>query len=544
MQTQSVSQLVKQAKQNNDDYEWYPSTPEQLEIIRLDMLKQLKKDDIYKDQVTCSILDVGAGNGSALQHLTTGTKFAIEKSQTMLKAMDKDIVIVGTDFYESTLMDKQVGAVFSNPPYSDFSRFTARIIREAYTKVAYFIIPQRWKSCEEILDAIEIRNGKATVIAESSFFDAQRQARGIVNIVRVDFSKFSREFGPSMEVDPFDVWFNDNFKINATKKNDYDLTIKSKKLKTEQSKELIKNKGLINALVETYDREMSNLMQNYLKVAELDKKILDELNVSVNGIKAALKLKIESLKNMYWRELFNGLNVITNKLTYESREKLLEKITNNSIVDFTFNNCHAIVLWCLKNSNEYINDQLCDTMKKMVEQANIVNYKSNEKMLGDEDWSYNYIKYNVTHYKLEHRIVVTSTGGLESNGQLSPKCDIFLNDLVTVAGNLGLDIENTEKADSFISWCGCKNAFTFRNHATGKVETLFEAKVFMNGNTHLKFHPMLILRLNVEHGRLKGWCKSAKQAAHELNEPEHEVAAIYGTNTQLGANSIKLLVAA
>ena len=68
---------IHQIKENNQDFEWYPTTDEILEIIHRDINKQ---NTYNKEEYCGSILDIGAGNGKALNKLTTGNKYAIEKS--------------------------------------------------------------------------------------------------------------------------------------------------------------------------------------------------------------------------------------------------------------------------------------------------------------------------------------------------------------------------------------------------------------------------------------------------------------------------------
>ena len=61
--------------------------------------------------------------------------------------------------------------------------------------------------------------------------------------------------------------------------------------------------------------------------------------------------------------------------------------------------------------------------------------------------------------------------------------------------------------------------FFFTINGQKKTATLFEAKAYKNGNVHIKFNQTFICRLNVEFGRLKGWIKSPKEAAQELDVP-------------------------
>ena len=116
----SVNALIQSLKDNDCDHEWYPTTDEMIDTIRDDLHSFLKlRSD---ERVTASVLDCGAGDGRVLMKLTDGPRYALEKAQPLMDAMDNSIFIVGTDFHKQTLIDKQInGAVFSNPPYSEYA---------------------------------------------------------------------------------------------------------------------------------------------------------------------------------------------------------------------------------------------------------------------------------------------------------------------------------------------------------------------------------------------------------------------------------------
>ena len=83
-------------------------------------------------------------------------------------------------------------------------------------------------------------------------------------------------------------------------------------------------------------------MTTYLKLNELDSDLLSELDINVASVREALQLKVSSLKDTYWRQLFDNLGVITDKLTASSRESLLQKLFESTHVDFTAENAHAM----------------------------------------------------------------------------------------------------------------------------------------------------------------------------------------------------------
>lgn len=110
-----VTALVEDLKAANEDFEFYPTTSEMLAAVRTDMLEIYDTGCDETKYPRCSVLDIGAGTGSALEALTVGKKFAIEKSQRLIKEMDKGIYVVGSDFESNTLIDKSANVIFSNP---------------------------------------------------------------------------------------------------------------------------------------------------------------------------------------------------------------------------------------------------------------------------------------------------------------------------------------------------------------------------------------------------------------------------------------------
>jgi hypothetical protein len=92
----STAAMVAHLKQTNSDYEWYPTTTPMLECIKKD-IDQMVKEIVLEDSP--SILDCGAGDGRALMYLTKGKKYAIEKAEPLITAMDRSIYVIGADFH-------------------------------------------------------------------------------------------------------------------------------------------------------------------------------------------------------------------------------------------------------------------------------------------------------------------------------------------------------------------------------------------------------------------------------------------------------------
>ncbi|USD35635.1 MULTISPECIES: class I SAM-dependent methyltransferase [Vibrio] len=555
----STNAMVKLLKSEQADFEYYPTTPEMLQAIRDDLWKIHCPYNREDDYLSCSVLDCGAGDGSALATLTKGKKYAIEKSKPLLNAMHKDVFVVGTDFTQNTLIDKKVDVVFSNPPYSTYAQWCEKIITEANAEVIYLVIPQRWVNNESISLALESRQAQTTVIYSGNFLNADRQARAFIDIVKVDlaYKRRSTHYSPTLKVEPFSLWFSKHFKVSANKSKRSEWQKQKQDLANAQqnvsnSQQLIKDEGLVKTLETLYFRDMEELMNTYLKLNELDADLLNELDVSIESVQGALELKINSLKDFYWKELFNNLGVITDKLATKSRERMLETLTKHTHVDFNAENAHAIVIWSIKNANEYFDSQLVELVEYMTEKANVQLYKSNANTFGDEQWRYCRKPDGLDRYKLDYRVVVTRTGGIQvtewaherTDHNLTASCANFFSDLLTVAANLGFDTSITDAAKAREWQSNKKQEFKYYNHTLGREVVLFEAKAFKNGNAHVKFNQDFIMRLNVEFGRLRGWVKNTEQACNELNITPEQAATCFKANLQLTNNSVPLLLAA
>ena len=464
----STISLVTELKNENEDFEWYPTTNEIIEAMYWD----IKGPDSNGDK-NISFLDIGAGNGKIYtkfneikDSVTTGLEnhsghyskclninkyMVIEKSQVLINQMPSKAFVVGTDFYENTLIDKQAHVVFCNPPYSEYSNWTERIITEANADFIYLVIPQRWDQQENILASIKKREAEFSIVGNYSFENSEdRKARAVVDLIRIDLT--GKGYNSSyMNVDPFDLWFNENFKINANKDNYAYRTREEEKSDKERQEKidnyLVEGIDLVSSLVKIYTNELSQLIETYSKLSELDPIILDELNVKVDNVKAALKQKIEHLKSLYWKEIFNNLSDITKRLTGKTRGRLLEFLTSNTNIDFTTGNIRSLVIWVIKNANNYYNDQMISVYDNFTTGEGIKLYKSN-KRFNDDTWRYNRSESkDLDKYALDYRIVLHGYRSEAyswqdddfkySNNQLE-----YLKDIIVIAKNLGFSIED------------------------------------------------------------------------------------------------------
>ncbi|WP_413694451.1 class I SAM-dependent methyltransferase [Psychromonas sp. KJ10-2] len=227
----STLKIVEELKAAGNDFEFYPTKISQLDVIKKDIKEQcLISSD---DPITESVLDIGCGTGSALEYLTEGKRYAIEKAPELIKSLDKSIFIVGTDYHAQSLLDKKVAIVFMNPIFSEFENWTLKLINESNAEFAYLILPVRWEKSESIKDALKERSASITILATDTYLDAFRQARATVHVLRVNFANKRQSYfrGNQVNVDPFKLWFNTHFKINAKKPNSQAINIKHLKRK-------------------------------------------------------------------------------------------------------------------------------------------------------------------------------------------------------------------------------------------------------------------------------------------------------------------------
>ncbi len=117
-----------------------------------------------------------------------------------------------------------------------------------------------------------------------------------------------------------------------------------------------------------------------------------------------------------------------------------------------------MLIWITKWSNGHFDNQLVDLFRHLSERCNVVNYKSNERVWKKGEWRYYDLLHGrddahseFTRYKLEYRIVLERSGGIhvgtdynwECRNGLQLRAFEFLQDIITVANNLGFDCEDS-----------------------------------------------------------------------------------------------------
>ncbi|WP_390241949.1 DUF4942 domain-containing protein [Vibrio sp. R78045] len=525
--------LLRIVRERKEDYEWYPTTQEQIDCI----IKDIQKHTYTLDPL--SVLDCGAGDGRVLCQLTEGDRYAIEISETLRNLYPANVTVLGTDFHAQTLIDKRVDLIFSNSPYLEFVSWATKILTEAFSDSVVLIMPQRWKKKADILGAMKLRGWQEKVLGTFSYEYADRQANVVVDVVRFFAKGNSYYKESSSSTDPFDAWFDTTFpdikKSSGCSLANYQIEgeIEDRMvdhLTKSGSKELVTRFDEVTQICSSYDTEMNSIFSTYNAISNLPQDVIRELGGADHTLRSRLKFRLKSIKSIYWRRLFDSLPELKQRLTASTRKELLCKIESKANLDLTSDNVRAIVMWALKNTSTYLDSQFLETMVKLDDAVNVQLYKSNRSLFANSNRSWRWQKEDGAKYYFEYRMVldpIYSFGLVKREEKHSTfSTGEMLVDLMAIAYNLGFDcIDNLDPmAHKYKS--GEKVEFFFKNE-DGEREVLFVAKVFKKGSMHLTFNQNFMTRINVEMGRLKGWIVSAKQASDELGITEKAAASAF-----------------
>lgn len=551
----SVPTLVKNLKASSEDFEYYPTTDEIISVIRRDILSTCGRNHRYRKH---TFLDVGAGNGQTMMKITAELSseeksayylfdgfsdlYAIEKSTMLASQLNSDVMIIGTDFFNQSLLDKNVDIAFSNPPFEVFEQWAAKLLTESCARVNYLVLPVRWENSELIKAAIAKRSYDFEILGTFDFGKAERATRHAADVHVIRFYQSS--------VDAFGSWFDEMF----------DLNFEQDKRKFESvdsaCEQLVPGTDLVIALEAIYNTEVERLFKLFKSLEVIEADTLLELGVSKSSIVTTLKMKIEGLKKHFWKRLFDNLSVITDRLIASERTRILDRLNQHLSVDFSAANAYAIVTWLINNASPTLSEQFVNVFESMISADNLLAYKSNRRTFKAENWRYrcprDNIKYHsLERFKLDYRCVISGHGGLGTNygytygSGLSERAADFINDLLVIAQSVGFDTKTSRKAHEY-KWESNKgNIFKYLDANEGS-KTLMEIKAFKNGNMHIRFAPDFIMKMNVKFGQLKGWVKSAEEAADELNIPLNKASDFFAHDlvSILPPPSSRLLIAA
>ena len=522
-------------KENGQDYEWYPTTNEMINVV----LRHIPEN-------AESIMDIGAGDGRVLRAFSMKCQqtamYSIEKSLMLVKLQDSFIIPVGTEFYEQNLSALPVEYIFCNPPYSEYEEWTERIISMGYAKEAFLVIPQRWSESQFIKEALEKREATAQGVWFGDFYTADRASRAVVEIVHIKFKRYNNGYRYSDwkkdTVDPFDQWFDANIDTFDKVKKDVDPD----EPKDPEERLKLKLRGSdVDEMVESYLEDYAKLVENYQLIFELDAEILLELGVDKSAIRNGLKKKIRGLKIVYWGILFDRLDAITSRLTTKSRRLLLDKLVANNTIDFTAHNIRAIALWAINNVNHYLDDQLVKLFKDLATFDGMSKYKSNQATWIKSRWRYDVKEYQ--DFALDYRIVkhqwkAMHDGGYDKwdyPGGLHNNCHDLISDMKAVFANLGFKVFGLRSRDR--NWK--RGQWQDFNDIGGR--TIFQLKAYMNGNVHIRVYPKAMQALNVKAAQLLGWIGSIEEIVEEMGYDKKTAEKYFDLNMYIDVNHLPLL---
>ena len=166
--------------------------------------------------------------------------------------------------------------------------------------------------------------------------------------------------------------------------------------------------------------------------------------------------------------MFENYAPLTNRLTSSSRKKFIESIRRKTHIDFNASNAYAITIWAIKNADQYLEKQTLETFQKMVNAANVINYKSNDRVFKKNYFRYQWDEHS--HYKLDYRIVIERLGGLDARnycgarGGLSEGSANFLDDLIVVANNLCFACDDSVANHNFLASAGLGSITSADSH--------------------------------------------------------------------------------
>ena len=524
--TTNTRTMVLKLKQAGQDFEWYPTTDEMINVV----LRHVPEN-------AGSFLDIGAGDGRVLakfgEKCERATLYSIELSEILTKAQPPEIIPMGTDLFQQNLSALPVDYIFCNPIYSEYEEWTCKIIDEGYAEKAFLVIPQRWSDNKMIAAALKRRNATTRVIHVGDFYDGPRQARAVIDIVEITFPR--DKWGRDTQ-DPFDIWFDQNI----------DTFDQAEELKEDPtSEELARRFGhaSISDMVAAYRDEYERMESNYRAIFKLDYSILKELGVDKEHVREGLKKRIAGLKTTYWQLLFKRLDAITSRLTTASSRKLLDKLTGRTAIEFTESNAYAVVLWAIKNANLYFDEQAVELFFALSTFEGVLNYKSNQRTWNKDGWRYARRDEDHTHYALDYRIVVSKWVAINTDkysrydapGGLDRGCHELISDVIAVFSNLGFSTWSSRSYDR--QWEGGK----WQDFYGDDDEILFQVKAYKNGNLHFRFVPAAIMALNIEAGRLLKWVRTAEEVVSEMGYTPEDAAQYFHSNAQILPSNIPLL---
>ena len=582
-----IHQTVQNLKSNNQDFEFYPTTKEILDVICKDMLntfvatsrkKYFKSDDIENGfflercrESHIKILDIGAGNGDSLNYLAKFmngikfsdifyhsnnleteydkrtsspkvTKYAIEKSSIMSQPYKHNkINFVGADYDEVNINQKKYDVIFCNPPYSNYKTWMIKTLNSAYgNPIIYFVIPSNWKNDTILIEEINKKfkdKIKLNVINNFDFSNGSRAARVNVDVVKIDVIE---ELNGS--IDFIKALFEKN---KFSNNNDKNILLENENNYTENELINTNQKDYASFLVEEYNKEIDTLYTSINSLSLVPIEHLTKLfNFDYKSIVENYNNLINEIKHNYWKKIIHKTSVVEKKLIKKYRDSVINEIIDTSL-DFTLSNIYSIIARLLYLVNENMNEQILIVYNDLIKNSPTEKYKSNHKFFVEQK-----TELKDEFVKLTQRIILEmgyfSNGALDSNykgelsGKLTPNAANKILDLIIVIESLGYKIGfnpfNNEWKRGKITKI---NGVSLTNN--NDIE-IMEVKVFQNGNIHIKLNKKILEKLNIIKGLLDGWITNVNEITDEFDVDENTaIEMINIKNNGFVSNNLLLL---
>ena len=554
----NASEKLRTLRSADEDFEWYPTTPEIIEAMRKDLWNYLlehendgsyndryelgiktdrdewdKKKREYKEKRRMAIgsfLDIGAGDGRVLDAFDAGKKYGIEIARAQADDLiRRGVFIIGRNYWDVTLNEQRFSLIYSNPPFSQFAEWARKILYECNFRVLYLVMPVRWESRQVITK--ELERYEASVVGEFDFSEADRKARGRVNLVRVNapweevrgHGKHQREFE-----DAFERFVREHIgDFEEKPQPDWEE-------KLEQA--LALKKTPIEQLIAYYEREKETLGAAFKAIGTLEPEIIKLMGQDKQSMLEIIRQAIKGLKSKYWRAAFDKLEPVRTRMTGKTRERIFGEIEEFRTLDFNSDNVYSIVIWIISHANIGILGQIGEVFDEMASKEYIEEYKSNKHWTkGDWRNAERGCKFDdfPARWKLglDYRIVVRARA-YTGRGRNYTVVDDFIvicrNLGFPIAGNCVPDYKAHSKEQKFLTEDG-ELAFAMRYY-TG------------NKNAHLKINKKLLMKFNIEVAKIRKWMSDPGEASEEYGVSEAEAARLWNSGLALlGKSDTQLL---
>ena len=560
-----TARKIRTLRAADEDFEFYPTTPEILEAMKKDIWAYLRShEDDYadrnRDRVHIhtdwegskqkerldihSFLDIGAGDGRVLDYLDKeqGSSHCHKYGIEIARAQADDLIrrgvfIIGRDYWDVDLSDQYYSLIFSNPPFSQLERWVNKILYECNFSILYLVMPIRWKNLTDIKK--ELERYEATIVGEFDFSEADREARGRVNLVRINApwhkeegigNKKNKYTGHQQSVeDAFERWVREYIAEFPEEENT--------PWQVEEEQALALRNSPIDQLLIDYEQEKQNLAEAFRAIGKLEPAIIKLMGQDKNSMLEIIRKAIEGLKSKYWRAAFDKLEPVRKRMIRKTRERIFEKIKEFISLDFNADNIYSIAIWIINNTNVGILDQIGEVFDEMTTAEYIEQYKSN-KHWTKSDWRHTHSSYKYdklpARWKLglDYRIVIATY----NYDRYASQHHTLVDDFIIICSNLGFEISPNCEPDY-------KQHQSEQEFYTLDGELAFTMRYYTgNRNAHLKINKKLLMKFNIEVAKIRKWMSEPDDVVQEYGVPKDEAVKMWNSGVALlGSSDVQML---